>query len=495
MVRKGDALVMNRFETSVCKRGILTLAVALGQTMVLTPLAVLADGSVYVAGQTVFTNKAASGGLSADDRAQQVQKNLDNALVASKDRSPASVNIVYVKGMPVITLGGYQVVTVDAANAKAAGTTPALLAQKWADALRNSLRDTASVDSYIGQLSGNYASTAPASNAPQTSYNPPSNNNYQPQGGNSGGPGFGGPANGGGSDGGNGGPGNAGGGGYGGPPQGGYGGTAQANGYGQQGNNYGGPQGGGPQGGYGGPQGGYGGPQGQQGGYGQGGGSDQYNRSTYGGGGGAQRGRVMYAPAGLVMPVSLRTSISTQAAQSGDLIEAALTEPVNLGDSSIPAGAVLVGQITEAKAGGFLGRSGMLGIKFNRLRTPDGVETPISAHIQGGIGKYADTQGDVIHGETWKNKVGQVALRGALGAGAGAALGTAVGAIAGGSGRSTGRGAWSGTAIGGGVGVVDSLVLRKGRDVTIKGGTPMQVQLDAPMTVSGGGVPPYTGAF
>jgi hypothetical protein len=207
-----------------------------------------------------------------------------------------------------------------------------------------------------------------------------------------------------------------------------------------------------------------------------------------------QRGRVAYAPAGLVLPVALKTSISTQAASAGDLIEASITDAVNLGDGSIPAGSVLVGQITDAKAGGFMGRSGMLGIKFNRLRTPDGMETPISAHIQGGIGKYADSPNDVIHGETWKNKVGQVALRGALGAGTGAALGTAVGAIAG-SGRGAGRGAWSGTAIGGGLGVVDSLVLRKGRDVTIKGGTPMQVQLDAPVTISGGGTPPYTGAF
>ncbi|MDV2687148.1 hypothetical protein RYX56_22630, partial [Alkalihalophilus lindianensis] len=89
-----------------------------------------------------------------------IQKNLDNALVASKDRGPSSVNITYVKGSPVITLGGYKIVEVDAGNAKAYGTTPALLAKKWADALRNSLVDQASVESYVAQLTGEYSNSA-----------------------------------------------------------------------------------------------------------------------------------------------------------------------------------------------------------------------------------------------------------------------------------------------------------------------------------------------
>ena len=454
---------MTLFNTSACKRSAIALAVTLSQTFLLAPFAVQADNSVRIAGQVVFTNKAASGGLSADQRAETIQRNLDNALVAAKDRSPSSVNIVYVKGLPVITVGGYQVATVDAANAKAANTTPALLAQRWADALRGSLQDTGSVDSYVAQLSGTYSSSAPpasvASNAP---VNPPSSNASNQ------------PYNGGGDQydrntGNNGNNGNNG-------PQ--YQGQAQYNNqppYNGQASGYGGP----PNGGYNGQANGYNG-----------------QANGYGGGQPMQRGRVVYAPAGLVIPVSLRTSISTQAAQSGDLIEAALDQPINLGESSIPSGSVLIGQITEAKAGGFLGRSGMLGIKFNRLRTPDGVETPMSAHIQGGVGKYADgNNNDTFHGETWKNKVGQAALRGAIGAGTGAALGTAVGAIAGRGGRGAGRGAWSGTAIGGGLGVVDSLVLRKGKEVTIHSGTQMQVQLDAPMSVSGGGVPPYAGTF
>lgn len=408
---------------SKSKVKILSVAIALSQTLAFAPLSVFAaDGSVRVAGQVVINNKSAGGGMTADQRTEAIQRNLDNALVAAKNRTPQSVDIVYVKGLPVVTLDGYQIVTVDDANAKAAGTTPALLAKKWADGIRHVLVDTGSVESYVAQLSGDYRASAPAAAAAppaqqsqqpyvqQTNY--PAQGNYQAQGN------------------------------Y--PPPGNYAATPN---YPQQ---------------------------------------------------GMRQGRVVYAPAGLTMNTTLSTSISTQVAQLGDMIQANISEPVHLGEGSIPAGSVLIGQITEAKSGGFFGRSGMLGIKFNRLRTPDGIETPISAHIVGGIGKYTDIggdQSDIMKGETLKTKLGQAAIRTAIGAGTGAALGTAVGAIAGRSGRATGRGAWSGTAIGGGLGAVQSVTLRKGHDVKIPSGQRMQVQLDSPVSISGGGVPPYTGAF
>lgn len=385
------------------------LSLALSQSFALTPWPVLAaGGEIRVAGQDVFSITGAAGGMTASERADAVQRNLDNALVATKDRSPSAVNIVYVKGMPVITLGGFQVVTVDSASARASATTPALLAKRWADGLRQSLTDSASVESYVAQLSGDYGQSAPPVNSSGPSYN---------QVGNVGAPG-----------------------------------ATSAN-------------------------------------------YSNYRQTSpppqY-------RGRVAYAPAGLTIPVVLRTSISTQAARPGDMIEAQISESVQLGEASIPAGSTVVGQITNATEGKFLGRSGELGLKFTRLRTPDGVETPITAHIVGSVGKYAQIgtdQSGVVKGETWKNKAGQVALRGAIGAGTGAAVGTAIGAIAGRSGKSVGRGAWSGAAIGSGLGAAQSLILRKGRDVTIASGQILQLQLDAPATIAGAGVPPYAGAF
>ncbi len=404
---------------SSLNRTLIAGALVLSQTLFLTPLtAFAADSTVRIAGQAVITNVAGSGSMTAVKRAETVQQNLDNALVAAKDKSPASVNIQYVKGLPVITLGGYQVVTVDSGDAKANGTTPAVLAKKWADGIRNMLRDQHSIDSYVAQISGDYSSSAPpVSQGMQANQGMVSQQSVN------------------------------------------YGGSQYAQ-----------PQ---PQTGYA-PQGAYGQPP-----------------------GGFRQGRVAYAPAGLVMQISLNTSIATQAAKSGDMIQATVSQTVMLGDSSIPAGSTIIGNITEAQAGRMLGRSGSLGIKFNRLRTPDGVETPISAHLVGGIGKYADAgsdQDDVVKGETWKGKAVQAGVRGLVGAGGGAALGTAVGAIAGG-GRGAGRGAWSGTAIGGGLGVAQSVLLRKGKDVVIPSGTQLQLQLDAPVSIAGGGPAPYVGAY
>lgn len=414
---------MTSFNSS--KSRLIAGALVLSQTFFVAPFAVLAaNADVQIAGVPVITSKAAVGGMTAESRAAAIQKNLDNALVATKDRSPASVNITYVKGSPVITLGGYKVVEVDAANAKAYGTSPALLAKKWADGLRNSLVDQASVDSYIAQLTGEYSSSAPA-----VAQAPPRQQSYSQ--------------------------------------------TAPTDYY-NTGN--GAPQ----QASYGGPPPGYGGPQYN--------GSAQYQMPPQGG---YRSGRVTYAPAGLTIPINLQTAISTQVAKPGDLIQATISQSVMLGDSQIPAGTLVIGTVTDASAGKYLGRASSLTIKFNRIRTPDGIETPITAHLVGGIGKYTDggsDQDDTLRGETWKTKLGQAGIRGAIGAGTGAALGTAVGAIAGG-GRGVGRGAWSGTAIGAGAGVAQSLILRKGKEVTIQSGTAMQLQLDAPVSIAGGGQP------
>ena len=421
------------------KQSILASALLLSQTVyVCPPGAFAADGDIRLAGSAIFSVPA-EGSLTADKRSQTVQQNLDNALVAAKDRSPSAVNITYVKGVPVVTLGGYQVVTVDSASAKALHSTPALLAKKWGDAIRDSLKDQASVSSYVAQLSGDYASSAPPQNAPMQSAPAQSasmqsapaqqqaQNNYPPQGQNNPQMSYQQPVN--------------------------Y--TTQPNypppGYAQQ---NGGPQNG------------------------------QYPPPQ-----GARQGRISYAPAGMTMNATLSSGISTTVARAGDLITASLSAPLILGDATIPSGSALEGTVTDASGGKMLGRAGSLGIKFNRLRTPDGVETPISAHLVGGIGKYSNANGsDVMKGETWKTKVGQGAIRTGIGAGAGAALGTAVGAIAAG-GHGAGTGAWSGTAIGAGVGMADSLILRKGKDVNIAAGTALEIQLDQAATFTGGSGP------
>lgn len=204
------------------------------------------------------------------------------------------------------------------------------------------------------------------------------------------------------------------------------------------------------------------------------------------------QGRVLFAPAGLVLPVRLRTSVSSEVSNAGDLIEGELTDDVTLDNWTIPAGSVVAGQVSDSESGRRLGRSGELSVVFNQLRLPDGTTVPITTHVVGGIGKYATSgsdQGDTMRGETAKNKVESAAIRSLVGAGTGAALGTAVGAIAGeghdgGAKHAAGRGAWSGAAIGGGLGLADSLLLRKGANIKIESGTKVQLQLDQPIQIT-----------
>lgn len=198
-----------------------------------------------------------------------------------------------------------------------------------------------------------------------------------------------------------------------------------------------------------------------------------------------RQGRVAYIPAGMMMPVTLNNGLSSESARAGDPVQASLVQPINLGDSEIPANSVLLGTVTDAVAGRRMSHSGALGLKFTRLRMPDGVETPITAHIVGGLNNYQVGAGDEFHGETTKQKVEHAALDGAIGAGSGAIVGTVIGAIAShGYGHGVGRGALAGLGIGAGLGVAESVLLRKGKDVKVESGKTFNLQLDAPATVA-----------
>jgi hypothetical protein len=396
---RGEHMLKSRLNaTRSCFNALLLAQFAAGSILP----AVAAETNVTLADHTVIVNRTGMDGQSADDYTATIQGNLDNALVQAKNHAPSSVHVVTVKGSPVITLGGYKIVTVDKTNARLAKTTPTALATRWAAAIRKELANTSEVNSYIAQLQGGNSNDNTTQDAePQTA--PPRVQAITPVGSPYNSP----------------------------PPA-------------------------------------YSAP------------SPQMMATA------PLQARVVYAPAGMTIPLTLETALSTQAAQSGDLVQAVVSQDIDLGNGRIAAGSTVSGTVTDAEAGRRLDRSGSLSIKFTSLRTPDGIETPIAGHLVGGIGKYADSnggEGDTIHGETMKNKLESAAIRGAVGAGTGAAFGTAVGAVADG-GHGAGKGAWSGAAIGAGAGVVDSLLVRKAADVVIKSGTSMQLQLDEPMSLT-----------
>lgn len=390
---------------------------ALGANLSMIALPALA-ASVRLGGQQVIAITSAAGGLSAAQRADKIQQNLDNALVAANDRSVSSVKVVYVKGQPVVTLGGYYVVTVDGAAAKAAGTTPAILAERWSKALKTAMANKASVNAYVASLTG--TSTSSGSSASGNGKSTSSGTASKSSGSGS----------------------------YTAskPPA--YD-TTPASSNSAAGSSNPDP--------------------------------DYGSRST----GTVHRGRVAYIPAGMTLSAKLSSGLVSGLAKPGDVVEARITEPVNLGDAAIPAGTVIAGTVVQTKAAERMAKSGSISIKFNSLRTPDGTVTPISAHIVGGIDKYTEkgADPDTIKGETFKDKLKRTAIAGAVGAGSGAVLGTTIGAIAG-NGRGAGRGAWAGATIGAGLGVAESLLLRKGGEVTLKQGANVTLQLDSSASVA-----------
>jgi hypothetical protein len=329
-------------------------------------IAAFALSGVMIAGQQAFNPYS-------QEKSTTIQKNIDNALVASPNKGPSAVGVVHVKGQPVITLGGFYVCSVDAASARAAKITPNLLAQRWANGLRGTLKNQAQVNSYIAKLTNtNKVTVEPGTTTTQS-------------------------------------------------------------------------------------------------------GSYPFYR----------KGKAVYIPAGMTIPVTLRQGLSSEYARPGDIIEATIAEDVNLGDTSIPQNSEVLGQVTSASPGARMSHTGILGLKFNKIRTPDGLETPIEAHIIGGIAKHqvGSPDSNVYVGEGTSGKIKNAALHGAIGAGAGALAGTAIGAIAS-HGYGTGRGALAGMTIGGALGVAESLLLRKGANVHIASGNVLKLQLDAPATIA-----------
>ncbi len=188
-------------------------------------------------------------------------------------------------------------------------------------------------------------------------------------------------------------------------------------------------------------------------------------------------------PSGLVLPISLDTSISTQAAKPGDYIQAHISQNITLGGAGyLPGGTVVTGTVIASKAGRRGERSGSETIAFTQFRLPNGLLIPISAHLVGDIANYKNPGNDTFAGEGLGTKVLNLGLRTSASAGMGAVLGMGIGGISDGA-RGLGSGAWSGMAMGAGVGALESLVWRRGRDVLVHAGTQMQLQLDEPVEI------------
>src|SRR4029077_1875388 len=89
----------------------------------------------------LFDVDANAAGITAQERAAIIQKNLDSAIIHAKNRTPSAVNVMVVNRNPVVTLDGFHIATADGNSAARHRTTQMQLAQEWANSIKFCLAD------------------------------------------------------------------------------------------------------------------------------------------------------------------------------------------------------------------------------------------------------------------------------------------------------------------------------------------------------------------
>lgn len=178
-------------------------------------------------------------------------------------------------------------------------------------------------------------------------------------------------------------------------------------------------------------------------------------------------------PEGTKIVFTLNDTLSTQSNREGDRFSGVVSRSVRVGEHIvIPEGSVVRGEVTSVKRAGRVKGRAELGLRFNEIELPDGPKLALSASLTGldESEKEKVTEEGQVKGEGSKK-------RDAATLGAAAGIGAAIGAIAGG-GKGTAIGAGSGAAVGTGL-----VLLTRGKDVKVKRGSELAIQLDRELIV------------
>lgn len=120
----------------------------------------------------LFDVDSNAAGLTAQERAALIQKNLDNAIIKAHNRTPDAVAVQVVNRNPVVTLDGFHIATADGNSAARNRMSQMQLAQKWADSIKFCLADAIAIDKYLAMLTGKFATTAAAPREEEVAYAP-----------------------------------------------------------------------------------------------------------------------------------------------------------------------------------------------------------------------------------------------------------------------------------------------------------------------------------
>jgi hypothetical protein len=170
--------------------------------------------------------------------------------------------------------------------------------------------------------------------------------------------------------------------------------------------------------------------------------------------------REVTVPAGTVLPLELKSTVSSATSHVEDPVHATLRRSIAIkGVTALPAGTAVVGHVTNAKRSARIKGRGQVGFRFTQVDLPG----------EGGrLAIRTSAVGRVAPG-TKKRDAAEI--------GGGAVGGAIIGGIVGG-----GKGAAKGGAVGGAAGTGVVLATR-GKDVAVRAGTPVSVRLLAPLTV------------
>ena len=166
-------------------------------------------------------------------------------------------------------------------------------------------------------------------------------------------------------------------------------------------------------------------------------------------------------PAGAEIHLALDVPVGSSASHAGDTFTARITDPVVAGDRvALPAGSVVHGHVNDAVPArkGLSQKGGSLGLSFDRVVTPSGMGTPMTATLSS------------IAPKSTKKTAGAI--------GGGAAGGALLGKLLGKSNKDAAVGALIGGALGTGIAAGT-----KGEDVEFPAGSPLTIKLDRSLMV------------
>jgi hypothetical protein len=169
----------------------------------------------------------------------------------------------------------------------------------------------------------------------------------------------------------------------------------------------------------------------------------------------------------------MNQTITSQTARVGDQFTTTVVDPVySAGLEVIPAGSIIVGQVSTVERAARKSKAGTIGVRFVSVRLPGGITRALNGDLAGlgtEEGLNADNEGEVSGRSATKRNVVFI--------GGGAATGALIGAIAGG-----GKGAGIGAGIGAGLGVAGAW-FSKGHEAVVKSGTEFGVVLNQDLSL------------